>query len=255
MEDVKRNLQNLINALTNLSPSRNMISQFILLLPEKYQNIDTSFPEIIENRKILEKLGILFDNKISRKTDSFLENLYNFIHETFDWLSNEREELVKICDNVHDPYSEWVELVLRKIMKEPNGYKALKLLKDFIEYLKRPISAASYEWVNGQIKDFFEKKMKEYGLSPAEVYRYKRLLIDNRDSTFIRVKERYENSEHRIYLRHSKYHIDILLKEVDIYAWERGYKRGYDYHYNFYIDQSKAEKIKRILEKLLYEGD
>ena len=89
--DVREHLLNLVNALANLSPSRSVISQLILLLPEDPAVIEHSYPEVIspDAKSILESLGVKFDDKVERIEKSFAEALYKHIHKTFDWLDDE----------------------------------------------------------------------------------------------------------------------------------------------------------------------
>lgn len=74
--DMKEHLRNLMDALVDLSPSRSMVSQFILMLPKDLRVIEHSYPEITsfrEARDLLTQLGIEFGDSVTRKKDSFAE--------------------------------------------------------------------------------------------------------------------------------------------------------------------------------------
>jgi hypothetical protein len=194
---------NLINALANLSPSRNILSQLILLLPKDFAIIEHSYPETSssEAKELLDILGVQFSDCVKRTKDGFAEFLYKFIHKLFDWLDDEftyrelttkygfevekkmdvRSSLSKLTgihiNSIPNPYAEWTKLVLKKLSSRPNGSKILKFLETLLEcdslivYDSRKPRRAS-QW--NLFKDKIRKKLK---VNPAELENLARLTV------------------------------------------------------------------------------
>lgn len=246
--NVKEHMLSLIDALANLSPSRNIISQLTLLLPKDMATVEHSYSELSSpNAKALfEVLGVEFGDVVERAKDSFVALLYEFIHKLFDWLDDEfayrelsvsaghvferratmdvRSSLAKLMDtyidSIPNPYAEWAKLVLKKLSGRPDGSKILGFLKMLLQRdsltvynSRRP---GHQDW--DLLKEEARKKLK---VNPAELEEIARLIV--------RVPEASEHlyyegsSRHRtadIYLEHSEYHLDLI-------TYTRRYDRDY----------------------------
>jgi hypothetical protein len=202
-KNLKDHVVNLINALTNLSPSRNIISQFILLTPEDQMTLSHSFPEINipEFKEVLKVMGILFGDKVECVKDSFAEALTWVIHKTFDWLDNEyiyfsyenfgqygTLELRKKMDDVRsslaklaglhvnllpNPYLEWAELVIRKLSSIYGRDKVTRFLNELLNQL--PLKDRDYK--GKSLWDLNNKIRGEIGATPSEAKEIYELIV------------------------------------------------------------------------------
>ena len=240
--DLKEHLINLLNALTNLSPSRNLISQFILLLPKDLTTIEYSYPEFNEPeaQKILNLLGIKFNEQVIRDSGSFAEALYKHEHKLFDWFDEEavRIEVAKVLDmsldSVPNPYKEWAKKVLTKFAEMPNGNKILRFLKMFVEREsfkvdRRGYSRGAYppDW-----QPFLDRVKKELQLNPAELEEILRLTVkvSGQSEPITHEHHSYTGGGSRTitWLEHSEYHLDLVISR----EWQEvGWPGRYDYDY------------------------
>jgi hypothetical protein len=240
---LKEHLTNLLNALTNLSPSRNLISQLSLLVPKSLATIEHSYPELTTQvaKEILRVFGIKFEDEVEREEKGFAEALYRHIHKNFDWLNDEliyeewatygqlirkwevRPELAMLLDRdlrvLHNPYAEWAMLVLRKISGEFTGGKAI----DFLKMLLRHDSIQTYdsrklgvsEWSN-----FKKEVMEELKINPAEFEELSKIFIGNsalgREELYYTGSRRYTESQ--AFLEHSEYHLDFVYSLTHYYS-------------------------------------
>lgn len=257
---LKEHLTNLLNALTNLSPSRNLISQLTLLLPKDLASIEYSYPEFneLEARKILNLLGIKFNEQVVRDSGSFAEALYRHEHKIFDWLDEEavRVEAAKVLDrpldSVPNPYKEWAERVLTKFMKMPNGDKILRFLEMLVEREsfkvdRRGYSRGAYppDW-----QPFLDRMKKELQLNPAELEEILRLTVKvSGQSEPITHERHFHAGGNQIvtWLEHSEYHLDLVISRE---RQEIGWSNRYDHDY--LVRHRKT--IRELLERLRYES-
>jgi len=255
--NLKEHTLNLINALVNLSPSRNIISQFILQLPKDLPIIEHSYREVSlpEAKEILEKyLGVQFDDVVKRSDNSFAASLYTYIHRFFEWLDDNeiRSYLSKIMglhtDSIHNPYAEWAELVLKKLLCRPDGDKIIRFLEMLIDHNLFLVDRYGYsrgarrpDW-----QPFLNKIQKVLEISPSELEEIKKVTIwdGTPESIECICKENLESVYSEIYVMHSEYHLDLILSKK-IYYSGTGYSNKYDHYYEL--------KHKNTLKKLLME--
>jgi hypothetical protein len=255
--DVKEHLQNLINALTNLSPSRNLISQFILMLPKDLSVIECSYPEITSSTEakalMARSFGIEFGESVKRIDNSFSVAFYVQNHKLFDWLANEdtRSSLAKLSDmpvsSIQNPYAEWVKLVLKKLSGKPNGSKILDFLKMLVERDSYIVAREGYsrgayqpDW-----QPFLDEARKRLKVSPAEFEEILRLTISMPGGAEHVSAERSAYSDTNTWLEHSEYHLDLILSKQT--RTGTGYSHWY-YDY-LYIIRHK-ELVKNILREV-----
>lgn len=249
---MEEHLTNLINALTNLSPSRNTLTQFMLLLPRNYTTIEHSFPEFSDSdvKETLEFLGCEFGDEAKRE-DGFSEQLYFHVHKIFDWLDDKevRSNLFKVAktnDSIPNPYAEWAKLVLEKFLKEPNGDKTVDFLKMLVERQSFIVNRQGYsrgahqpDW-----QSFLDKASKKLSVNPAEFEEILGKTVKGRPEYL----PDQSNKRIRISLVHDEYHLDLILSE----EWtESGisWNRRYDHKYKV----RHSETIREILEEVRHE--
>jgi len=262
-QKLKEHVVNLLNALSNLSPSRNLISQLILLLPKDSVVIEHSYPEFneLEARKILSLIGVKFNEQVTRDAGSFADTLYKYIHELFDWLNEEivRVEIAKITDtsldSIPNPYAEWAKKVLAKFMEMPNGNKILNFLKMLIEHdlfitYRRGYSRGANppDWT-----PFLDEAKKKLQINPAELEEILKLTVSSPQSNQSSVDtfkheygypfEKEEGSDTREQLMHSEYHLDLVISAQSRHRW------GYE-DYGYLIRQEHKKTIKNLLEEV-----
>jgi len=225
--DVKEHVRTLTDALTNLSPSRNLISQFILLLPKASSIVEHSYPEITSSAEakslMKQHLGVEFGDMVKRASNSFFEALYEQIHKIFDQLADEeiRSGLAKLSNvafnSIPNPYAEWVKLVLKKLSTRPDGSKIIDFLRMLVERGSFIVSREGYSRSASQTdwQPFLEEARKSIKANPAEFDEILKLTVQSSESP---EEERISESRSvgvsytttTTYLKHSEYHLDLL---------------------------------------------
>jgi len=266
---LKEHLTNLLNALTNLSPSRNLISQFILLLPKDLTIVEHSYPELTTAaaKEILQLLGIKFGDQVQRGK-GLAEALYQHIHKTFDWLDNElvyrkpgeevkkldvRSELAKLLDtdqrSLPNPYMEWAKLVLRKLSNEQLGRKAINFMRMLLSRESIEIyDSNKFNMREPSQWDTFKKEVTEkLKVNPAEFEELCRLTIGDpklgSEELYYTGSRRYMESQ--AVLDHSEYHLDFVYKHSRYLYYGSYYGgRSVTVHYAF----RHKETLKKLLE-------
>ena len=143
INELKKHLNNLINALIALCPTRNYISQFLLALPEEYATMYDSYPEFLIDRVFREQLqtvlGLELGPKIQYTHNSFAEKLINLIEFVFKifiedkWLQAWNDFLKDVRnDRIPNLFQEWVLAKMQVAIQDPvygkNGFMILKVI-------------------------------------------------------------------------------------------------------------------------------
>ncbi len=269
-EMIKEHLKILLNSLTNLSPSRNIISQFILLLPKDFATIEHSYPELItpEAKEVLKVLGVDFGDVVKR-TNGFSDHVFKAIHKIFDLLDDEdiRVVLAKLTgvsiDSIPNPYEEWVKLVLKKLLDRPIGEKVIEFLKMLIEKSHFMVERRGYSrganpsnW-----QPFLEEARDKLKLNPAEFREVLRLTVGespeliNYESYTESTQYSHTKRKTYKYILHNEYHIDLILREdieTEYKYWGSGYaSRSEKYDCMYYVRYNHKKTIERVLEEVL----
>ena len=268
-EMVKEHLINIINALTNLSPSRNIITQFILLLPKDSATVEHSYPELItsEAKKVLEHLGVDFGDAVKRSND-FSGHVYSLVHRIFDWLDDEevRSALVKLTgmsiDSIPNPYEEWAKLVLKKLLEKPIGEKVIEFLKMLIDRSHFIVERRGYS--RGATKPnwrpFLEEARNKLKVNPAEFKEILKLTVGespeliNVDYGSEDRQYSYTKREIRKYILHSEYHLDLILrKESKTKSTYYGvYSSSHEwYDCEYILRYHHKNTLKKVLDEVL----
>jgi len=225
----REHLMNLLNALTNLSPSRNILSQFILMTPNDFQVLECSYPELMskDGMSILLLLGIEINGTVSRSRGGFAEVLFKQIHEVFEWLDDEeiRSRLAKLLDiplsSMPNPYAEWVECVLQKLSQKSYGPIVIKLLNALVQ---RGRFLPENEW-----EYFLEEFKRKTKADPFDLEKALKVVIGNRDckkigdTTFSSTWVSIRDIEY-LCLEHGVYHLDVIcVHERERITYGHGY--------------------------------
>lgn len=242
-ETIREHAVNLVNALVNLSPSRNIVSQLILLLPEDLPVIERSYPEVASSgaKAVLVSLGVKFGQRVERVQQSFAMEVYKLIHSIFDWLDDEqsRSGLAKLTgipiNSIPNPYLEWAKLVLRKLCQLYDGRKVLGLLKRILS-LDRIVSLSVFDEIRSEI-----------GANPAE---FKEILSFTTMHENEYISQKYDSSGQgrsiTHYYVHSRYHLDFLQKTTEVDYRGYGDSRTYD----TYTIRHHRDSLRKALEEV-----
>jgi hypothetical protein len=253
--DIGKHMLNLINALTNLSPSRNIISQLVLLIPKDLATIEQSYPETSspEAKEFLEMcLGVEFRDVVKRSDASFAEFLYIHIHKLFDWLDDEgvRSCLAKLAgvhiNSINNPYAEWAKLVLKKFSSRPNGDKILSFLKMLLERNSFIVDREGYsrgayrpDW-----QPFLNEARNRIKANPAEFEEILKFTVKMPGGTEHIGTESLYSSRTDVYLEHSEYHLDLILSKQTRLATSFG--SYYDHFYELRHKNTVKELLKEV---------
>jgi hypothetical protein len=204
------------------------------MLPKDLPVVVRSYPEITsstEAKALLKRsFGIEFGDSVKRTDNSFSATLYTQIHKLFDWLEDEevRSNLAKLTgtavSSIHNPYAEWVKLVLKKLSQKPNSREIFDFLRLLVERYSTPL-IISRDYQNIGWQSFLDEARKKIDTNPAEFQEILNLTVESPNGT--ELIDSYGSSRHPerdVYLLHSDYHLDILLRETRYY--ESYYRRS-----------------------------
>ena len=147
-ENVQEHMENLLNALVALSPSRNLIVQFMAMTPMDLPTMMDAYPELLrdeETRQALKTIfNVTFGEQVGRPNTGYdsssigyelLECLfgnYGFYKdlERDEVRSSIAQILGKDVEEIPNPRKEWMELKLNGVSMEPTyGNDAVRVLK------------------------------------------------------------------------------------------------------------------------------
>lgn len=140
--DIKEHMENLLNALVALSPSRNYVSQFITMMPQDQSDVLAAYPKFIEDEKTKNIMSRIFDikygsevkreeyNALGQKLNETVTSILGILDS--DDLRNELSVYLKDIrtEEIPNPYREWIKIKIDGLLDEPNyGKNSLKILK------------------------------------------------------------------------------------------------------------------------------
>lgn len=147
-ENVQEHMENLLNALVALSPSRNLIVQFMAMTPMDLPTMMDAYPELLrdeETRQALKTIfNVTFGEQVGRPDTGYgsssmgyelrecLFGSYGFYKdmERDDVRSSIAQILGKDVEEIPNPMKEWMELKLNGVSMEPTyGNDAVRVLK------------------------------------------------------------------------------------------------------------------------------
>ncbi len=136
---VREDFKNLVRAIYALMPSRNMVSQLIMLLPLREEAIEELFPEVTEDVEYWEifKAALGLEKGYNENIDAssygtIAGALREFISRIFEFLSDEKNRAAissLLGELIPNAEREWLEVRVKAILKNPSiGNTAKKIL-------------------------------------------------------------------------------------------------------------------------------
>lgn len=149
-EEFGDHLNNLVNALIALAPSRNYITQFLYVIHMmngeiEFPTLYDAYPELMKDKECREKLakifGISFGEKVSLAYDGYGRHVSELIDKIFKKFEDRefRESLNSLLQDIRTEslpnlQEEWVKLKLEGVLDEPTyGINAMRVLKTIAE--------------------------------------------------------------------------------------------------------------------------
>jgi len=168
-DDFIEHLENFVNALIAISPSRNYLTQFLYIIYETngrmdYTTLHDAFPDLLkqkETRDTLSKLfGISFGSKVTLGSDKYGYKIASIVDYVFNLFSDEniRQGLRSLSNNkieVPNLEMEWIECKLNGAVLEPT-YK--NELKTILQKIKEKVSKNEYITKDDLVNSGFDKK-------------------------------------------------------------------------------------------------
>ena len=175
-EDIKEHLNNLVNALYALSPTRNYVLQLLELLPRDYPKMVDAYPELFKDEEVRNRLKDVLGIEISEnvKVGSSLANTLLTISiyirkqffESYNWeeiqkklseyLGGDLDELPNIIDEL------WEQRIQMAISEPMYGADCEKILRTMVK--------------KGENRVDIPTIMEETGLERSTLLRIKRFL-------------------------------------------------------------------------------
>ena len=143
--NLREQLRNLIEALLSLVPSRNLISQLIMLLPQDEDTLRSMYPELADrNFRDFLKVGVglsYYDGRVEYSGSSLSGVLRHFISQVFDVLNRPdvRAALSALTGiTVPNVGEEWVRTRLETVSEEVG--------EDVVRRTLKALIAAGYDY-------------------------------------------------------------------------------------------------------------
>jgi hypothetical protein len=139
-EDMKEHLDNLINAIYALSPTRNYVLQFLELLPRDYPKMMDAYPNLFKDEEVRDRLKDVFGITISedvevghglgRKLNGLSNDIRSTFFDTYEWeefQKNLSEYLDRDLPNVIDEL--WEQRIMMAMSEPTYGKDCANILK------------------------------------------------------------------------------------------------------------------------------
>ena len=139
-EDMKEHLNNLINAIYALSPTRNYVLQFLELLPRDYPKMMDAYPNLFKDEEIRDRLKDVFGITISedvevghglgRKLNDTSNSIRSTFFDTYDWEEFQKNlsgYLGRDLPNIIDEL--WEQRVMMAMSEPTYGKDCANILK------------------------------------------------------------------------------------------------------------------------------
>lgn len=189
-DDMKEHLNNLLNAIYALSPTRNYVLQFLELLPRDYPKMMDAYPNLFKDEEIRDRLKDVFGITISEdvevgrglgsKLNDISKNIRSTFFDTYDWeefQKNLSEYLGRDLPNSIDEL--WAQRMMMAISEPMYGEDCANILK-----------AMKKEGDGGQLSTDISVVMEETGLDRSTLLKIKTFLtkdvgiLDNVSESF-----------------------------------------------------------------------
>lgn len=125
--EFKEHLSHLFEAMVALAPTRNYVSQMIMLLPEERRQMRHAYPDLFERMETQEFLTDTFGLRISeeevqtrnREPAGELESIIDGIMEFFDDEERRRRFEEYLGQEIPNPRREWLDHTIKMAVSEP----------------------------------------------------------------------------------------------------------------------------------------
>jgi len=138
--NVREATQSLVNALHALCPSRNYLSQYLLMIPREYPTVYDLFPEFLSDVGIREDLRnalkLDYGYQVNPTSDGLAYHLRSFLAKLFDLMEmpEVRDSLCSLLgvtdEALFNPRLEWIKAKLGGVKsEEKDGPAVIKILQ------------------------------------------------------------------------------------------------------------------------------
>lgn len=196
-EDIKEHLNNLVNALYALSPTRNYVLQLLELLPRDYPKMVDAYPELFKDEEVRNRLKDVFGIRISENVEvgselanklwAISEYVQNQFFDSYNW--GERQKKLSEClgrdlDDLPNIVDElWEQRIQMAIAEPMYGASCEKIFRTMVNKGKedRYFSTDLSTVMEGtgldrstalRIKSFLTKDIKILDPGYEEVFRF-----------------------------------------------------------------------------------
>lgn len=149
-EDIKEHLNNLVNALYALSPTRNYVLQLLELLPRDYPKMVDAYPELFKDEEVRDRLKEILGIRISENVEvgsglaeninAISKNVLSQFFASYKWEETQKklsEYLGRDLDDLPNVIDElWEQRVQMAISEPMYGANCEKILKMMVKKLE-----------------------------------------------------------------------------------------------------------------------
>ena len=145
-EDIKEHLNNIVNAIYALLPTRNYVSQLLELLPKDYVKMVDAYPELFKDEEVRDRLKDVFGIEIGENVmigRGLAHSLYDIRERilndlfTYGWKENQKklsEYLGRDLEDLPDAKDELWEQRIEMALSEPTyGKNCEKILRTMVK--------------------------------------------------------------------------------------------------------------------------
>ncbi len=146
-EDIKEHLNNLVNALYALSPTRNYVLQLLELLPKDYPKMVDAYPELFKDEEVRNRLKDVFGIRISENVEvgsglaeslhAISKNVLSQFFGSYKWAEYQKklsEYLGRDLDDLPNAVDELWEQRIQMAISEPMyGTDCEKILRTMVK--------------------------------------------------------------------------------------------------------------------------
>lgn len=126
-EEFKEHLENLLEAMNALSPTRNYVSQMLYLLPKEYSQMTNAYPEIFEQMQtqqfLTDTMQLKVEEEVSTDRRGPADELTALIDDIFEFFNDEERRRAfeeYLGREIPNPRKEWLDHQVKMAVSEPN---------------------------------------------------------------------------------------------------------------------------------------
>ncbi|VUT26332.1 MAG: hypothetical protein MASP_01448 [Candidatus Methanolliviera sp. GoM_asphalt] len=145
-EDIKGHLNNIVNAIYALLPTRNYVLQLLELLPRDFVKMIDAYPELFKDKEVRDRLKDVFGINIGEKVEignGLASSFYDISTKirndlfTYRWKENQKklgEYLERDLEDLPDATDELWEQRIQMALSEPTyGTDCRKILRTMVK--------------------------------------------------------------------------------------------------------------------------